>query len=130
MREEFLVLLLLAVPFLAGCSSNNKGKIEGTKWIPEATTIGETAIPAGAGELDFRSNGGLTGKIVGTKDGKMVELPFEGTYTLGVGDAVMFNLTRELAGRKTLAENIVINGDQLKMTDSDGTKTIPFKKEK
>lgn len=131
-----LVALLIAGPFLAGCSSNNKGKIEGTKWISEATTIKvkdkdkdkDENIPAGAGELEFRSDGGLTYKIdKKSKEDKLETKTAQGTYSLGIGDTVMFNFNKELEGRKTHSETIVIVGDQLKLTDSDGT-TIPFKR--
>ena len=52
---------------------------------------------------------------------------FNGTYTLGMGDGVTFNLTRELAGRKTHYEQCVIVEDRLTVSDSDGTK-INFSK--
>jgi uncharacterized protein YndB with AHSA1/START domain len=105
----FAVLLLFAF----GCSSSNKGKIEGTKWTSLATTVKGESLPAGARYLEF------------TKDSKMVYTtgtqPHTGTYSLGLGPAVTFNLEKEVDGRKVHPEKIVIDGDQLTLTESDGT---------
>jgi hypothetical protein len=46
-----------------------------------------------------------------------------------MGPAVTMNFDTELGGRKVHAEKIIINGDQLTMTDSDGTQ-LTFQKVK
>jgi hypothetical protein len=108
-RLLFAALLL----FSFGCSSSNKGKIEGTKWTSLAATVKGESLPAGARGLEF------------DKDSKMVyttgQQPYTGTYSLGMGPAVTFNLEKEVDGRKIHPEKIVIDGDQLTLTDPDGS---------
>jgi hypothetical protein len=105
----------------ANKASNNKGKIEGTKWSSEATTVKDIPIAAGTLKLEFR------------KDGTMKYLTPTGTYTgkysLGEGDSVTFNFDTKLAGRKEHTEKIVIKEGRLTMSDSDGT-TVTFAKQK
>jgi hypothetical protein len=107
------LLVLIAVALVAGCSAN-KGKIEGTKWTSEATTMKGQPIPAGALDLDFRSDGSLVYRA-GLQT-------YTGTYTLGTADTVVLNLDQPIAGLKTHAEKISIDGERLTMTDSDGSK--------
>lgn len=102
-------LLLLSL----GCSSNNKGRIEGTKWTSLAATVKAGAIPAGARYLEF----GKDGKMVYTADSQ----PSKGTYALGLGPTVTFNLEKEVDGRKIHPQKIVIDGERLTMTDPDGS---------
>lgn len=108
--------LCVAVLFTAGCSpgaSNNKGKIEGTKWENEATTIDGKEIPAGDVYLEF------------TKDGKLhfdnPKSANDGTYTLGSGDQVIFNFDKEFSGSKKHVETIKVDGDKLTLSDAKGT---------
>jgi hypothetical protein len=96
-----------------GCSSSNKGKIEGTKWNSNAANIKGQQIPAGALALEFRTDGRMIYRA-GPKT-------FTGTYSLGMGDTVTFNLEQPLAGRNTHSERITISGNSLTMVDSDGT---------
>ena len=121
MRVKFVVQLALVAALVCsfGCSSKNKGKIEGTKWSSEAATVKGQPLPAGALSLDFASDGKLVYKAGPTT--------FTGTYSLGFGDTVTLNLDQELAGRKKHAQKVVINGDRLTMSDSDGT-ALTFKK--
>jgi hypothetical protein len=116
----FLPLAALVLG-LTGCSSNNKGKIEGTKWNSNATNVKGKQIPAGMLRLEFTSDGKLTYNAG--------PVAFTGTYSLGGGDTVTFHLDQDLAGRKTHSEKITISGETLTMTDSDGT-SIPFTKVK
>jgi hypothetical protein len=115
MRRTHLPRLALAALLLwsLGCSSSNKGRIEGTKWTSLAATVKGEALPAGARSLEFR------------KDGKMVytvgSQPCNGTYALGLGPTVTFNLENEVDGRKIHPQKIVLDGDQLTMTDPDGS---------
>jgi hypothetical protein len=115
-----LVVLALALSAV-GCSSNNKGKIEGTKWTSDATTIKGQQIPAGALGLEFGSDGSLVYRTLMAR--------FTGKYSLGGGDTVTLHLDQDLAGRKEHSEKVVISGDKLTMTDSDGT-SITFSKQK
>ncbi|WP_157369801.1 META domain-containing protein [Zavarzinella formosa] len=103
---------------MAGCSTN-KGKIEGTKWTSNATTIQGKTVPAGALTLSF----GADGKLVYT-GGQTI---WTGKYSLGMGDYVTFNTDQDLGGHKSNAERISINGNVLTMKDSDGT-SITFTK--
>jgi hypothetical protein len=115
MRSSGLFRCLAVAMFLfaVGCSSNNKGKIEGTKWTSAAATVKGAVVPAGAIGLEFRGDGGL--------EFKMGPMSFTGTYSLGSGNAVTLKLEKELSGRKIHTETVEINGDNLVMIDSDGT---------
>jgi hypothetical protein len=113
-RVAFVAALVCSL----GCNSNNKGKIEGTKWTSLATSMnvkgkGMTEIPAGLLKLEF------------TKDGKVAytvgPMVLHGTYSLGWGDSVTLRFDQELEGRKTHTEKVTISGDKLTMTDTDGT---------
>ena len=111
LRVACLAALLLA----CGCSSSNKGKIEGTKWSSKAAT------PAGQVHLEFQADGKMVYKIGAETH--------TGTYGLGMGPSVTMNFDTELTGRKTHVEKIIINGDELTMTDSNGTQ-VAFQKVK
>lgn len=106
--------LVLAVLFLAGCDSNNKGKIEGTHWVSQASTFKGRSVPAGTLKLSFYKDGGLSYQAG--------PLTFNGKYTLGMGDTIIFHLDKELAGNKTHHQKCVIVEDRLTVTDGDGTK--------
>lgn len=93
--------------FACGCSSSNKGQIEGTKWTSQ-TTVGTM-------QLEFAKDHKLVLKR-GTEAHK-------GTYALGMGPAVTLTFEDDYEGRKIHAEKIVINGDQLTITSSNGTQT-------
>src|SRR6516162_8134504 len=94
------VPLIAAVLFVTGCSSNNKGKIEGTKWSSNATNVKGAPVPAGMLRLEFATDGKLTYSAGPTT--------LTGTYSLGGGDTVTFHLDQEVQGRKTHAEKITI----------------------
>src|SRR5690242_6756170 len=85
------LVLLVAVLFSCGCASNNKGKIEGTKWTSVASTVKGRAIPAGALGLEFNSDGSMAYKI-----GPM---SLAGTYSLGSGDSFTFKFNQDLGGK-------------------------------
>lgn len=104
--------LLISFLFTVGCSSgasNNKGKIEGTKWDNETATIEGKEIAAGSVYLEF------------SKDGKLIFGENEGTYTLGSGDQVTFNFDKEVSGRKSHVETVKVSGEKLTLSDSKGT---------
>lgn len=107
------LVLLLLIFGAVGCSSSNKGKIEGTKWSSIAATVKGQAVPSGTLQLEF----GTDNKLV-YRAGPQT---FNGTYSLGSGDSLTMHLTQELAGRKDHTEKVAIVGDKLTMTDSDGT---------
>ena len=113
--------LMAMVLFLTGCSSNNKGKIEGTKWSSNATTVKDKALPAGVLALEFAADGKLVYQAGPVR--------LTGTYSLGGGDSVTFNLDQDLAGRKNHVEKITISDNTLTMRDSDGT-SVSFSKVK
>src|SRR4051794_12256274 len=110
-------VLLGAVLLTCGCKSNNKDKIEVTRWTSQATTFRGQQLPAGTLELAFGGDGKLiytVHPVSGTRS-----QTFKGTYSLGMADMVTFYLEEELAGSKTHVETIVITGNQMTMTDSD-----------
>jgi hypothetical protein len=106
----FVVMLVLC---LAGCSSDNKGKIEGTKWASQATTVKGTTLPAGALRFEFGTDGKMKYHI-----GPQT---LTGTYSLGTGSSVTFTLDQAIEGRKTHLQKITISGKQMTMKDTDGT---------
>lgn len=123
------LLLLVPLVCLMGCTSENKGKIEGTRWRSEAGSVTSHSpvtsgrvvhLQEGYMELDFQNDGGLF-YIIG---GKL----YTGKYTLGMGNVVILRLEEPLAGLKTHSEKIVIEGKRLTMTDTDGT-TLAFQKQ-
>src|SRR5262245_7602137 len=109
MRRAGMPWLVLAVVTLVttGCGSNNKGKIEGTKWISIASTVKGTSVPAGTLKLEFGSDGTLVYNA-----GPQT---FRGTYSLGSGNTITLKLDRELAGSKTHVQKVVIEDDRLTM---------------
>ncbi|HEY7424969.1 MAG TPA: hypothetical protein VH682_12130 [Gemmataceae bacterium] len=109
LRLAFAALLL----FSFGCSSSNKGKIEDSKWTSLAATVKGETLAAGARYLEFNKDS----KMVYTTDGQ----PHPGTYSLGLGPTVTFNLEKEMDGRKVHPQKIVIDGDRLILTDPDGS---------
>ena len=104
---------------LVGCSSNNKGKIEGTKWVSIQQMVKGQRLPEGTLALEFKSDG--------TMSYKAGPETYTGKYTLGSGDRVNLHLDRDLGGRKSHRQTVKINGNELEMIDSDGT-AAKFKK--
>ena len=90
--QAFLISSILPLMMLGALPSNNKGKIEGTKWSSIGKTINGNFIPAGSLKLEFGKDGSLN-YFAGPK-------VFKGTYSLGKGDKVTLKLTEPLAGRK------------------------------
>ena len=115
------IVLLPAILFICGCSSN-QGKIESTRWTSLAAEVKGQTLPAGALQLAFGGDSKVVVHAFAPTGGSPTS--YRGTYSLGIGDAVTLSLDRELAGSKTHVETIVIEGDRLTMTDSDGTKMI------
>jgi hypothetical protein len=115
----------------ARADSNNKGKIEDTKWTSLKATItlkdelkeDKIELPAGALKLEFGKDGKVT-----YRTGSQV---YSGTYTLGDGDMVTLNFEMKLGDSKEHKETITIDKDKesLTMTDKDGT-SLKFEKAK
>jgi S1-C subfamily serine protease len=99
-------------------TSNNRGKIEGTRWSSLAVTLGGKSLPADALKLEFSATGRAVYDIG--------EVTIRGTYSLGAGDAVTLTLD-EAAGNKTLVQTISIVGDRLTLREPDGT-VLTFRK--
>ena len=97
--------------------SNNRGKIEGTKWSSVRGWVKGLDVPAGTLKLDFAADGRLRYDTPGGV--------FTGTYSLDSGDTVTFHLDRPLAGARQHAQRVVVNGNRLTVSDSDGT-TLDF----
>jgi hypothetical protein len=112
-------VVLLAVLIACGCDSNNKGKLEGTKWSSDRATIKGKFIPAGTLFLDFRKDGTLAGYF----DRQQIS----GTYSLGWGDRVSLRLDQTLITGRNHTESVVIDRDSMTMTDADGTR-MTFRK--
>lgn len=108
MRMAVVALLVVA----AGCSSN-KSKIEGT-WSSVAATINGEDHPEGVRRLQFGKDGHLFYTVLGKL--------YKGSYSLGMGPAVTFTLEQDLDGRKIHAHRIMIEGEQLTLSSSDGSK--------
>lgn len=105
------LLLATSVLLLAGCVSNNRGKIVG-KWVSTPLTIKGEPLPPGALWLIFAADGKV--------EARAGERTFTGTYALGKGYQVTLKFTEPLAGRRKHQETIVVDGDELQMMDSDG----------
>ncbi len=112
-KDIVRLLLVALIFFMAGCESNVKGKIEGTKWTSKAATIKGKSVPAGFLQLEFGSDAKLIYRA-GSET-------YTGTYTLGFGDSLTMHLDRALAGSKTHTETVLVYSDSLTMTDLDGT---------
>lgn len=106
-------IVVLFALLAAGCSSENQGKIEGTKWSSVETTVGGKSLPAGARTFAFTEDGSVT-CVAG-------ENSWSGTYSLGRGQDVILKMDQTIAGRKKHIETVAIEGDRMTMTDSDGT---------
>jgi hypothetical protein len=112
--RRYAALALCLLPFLAcGCPSNNKGKIEGTKWTSESAVMKGLQLSSGAVYFDFRKDYTLICRF-GSKR-------IKGTYSLGWGDWVTLRLDEALPTGKVHTETVVIKGEHMTMTDSDGT---------
>lgn len=114
--------LLVLILFTAGCrQSDNTGKLEGTSWTSDPSTLKGQYLSPGALGLDFRADGTMVYRARGQT--------FTGRYSLGSGPLVTFFLDEALGESKVHTESIVIIGDSLTMTDGDGTE-IKFRKQK
>jgi hypothetical protein len=116
-----LAAAAVALLSATGCGSNNKDKIEGTAWSSLAVDLKGKRLPAGWLRLEFGADGRLAYQIESAVHA--------GTYALGWGDNVALKFDEPLANRKNHTEKIVVAGDRLTMTDSDGA-AVEFEKVK
>jgi hypothetical protein len=107
-----VALLFLVALALSGCSSNNKGKLEGTKWRSDSGVVEGETVPAGTVTVEFRKNGTLTMRV----DGHQIE----GKYTLGVSNWVTLSLDEEFGHSTSYTALVLIQGDKMTMNDGDG----------
>lgn len=120
MRPAFLARMALAAALIVvvGCS-DNKGKIEGTTWAWVDITAKSDDKSVAERRLNFDKDGHLFYTVFGRH--------YKGNYTLGMGPAVTFTLEEDLDGRKIYAHKLVVEGNQLMLTDADG-KMLTFYK--
>jgi hypothetical protein len=127
-RLMFLAAFVLVVPPMGIAfpdrkpDSNNKGKIEGTKWSSVEGTVKGVKLAAGTLKLEFSKDGKMAYDIL------ILAKRLTGTYTLGGGDKVILNLDEQLAASKTHEESVTIRNNILTMTDTDGTR-LDFEKQ-
>src|SRR5262245_20112932 len=99
MRTAVRVLVVLAVTVTltgAGCESNNKGKIEGTKW---KGTI--AAVPGSSMQMEFLADGRLNLYLFAPGVRKTIA----GKWSLSMGDYVdLTDLSEPLSGRTSHRE--------------------------
>jgi hypothetical protein len=108
-----------ALLVLSGCSSENTGKVEGTKWSNTAYTHQGKQVPAGVMTWTFGKDGSFKMSSIG--------MNISGTYSLGFGQNYVLNLNQAIDGSKKVGGKMEIKGNTMKLTDPDGT-TISFKK--
>lgn len=124
MMRPIQVLRLLGLVVLAGaagCSSDNVGKLEGTSWRCDQSTVqiqsgGKSQsvnVPEGFLMLEFRGDGSMVYGVGGQN--------YTGKYSLGPGKTVTFHLDRPLAGRNSHIESIEVDGEKMTVSDMDGT---------
>lgn len=116
-----VAVALLAVG-MSGCESNNVGLLEDTKWgsayVPDFKGITGRGVTM---SLTFHADE----RFVMGVSGPAVHQMINGKWKLGWADNVtLYDLTPELGGRSTHTEKVVVSGDTLTMSDSDGTKIV------
>ena len=96
------LLVVSSALFVVGCGSSNKGKIEGTKWVNMA----------GLGNVEFGADGSLS-YMVRAKT-------YKGTYELGSGRKVTFNLTENMQGTDSKVYVVQVSIDEEDDLDAQG----------
>jgi hypothetical protein len=118
-RHVLVGTFALCLLVLAGCQSNNKGKIVG-KWETTAPIPGAELSPGAKLAMEFTSDNRITldAFIVGNAPVSHTSA----TYRLGFGDTVYVDNYNPPLDSKTTSsvEQITINGDELKMKDENG----------
>jgi hypothetical protein len=113
-RLIFTTVLIIACLAASGCtSSNNRGKVEGTKWSSVAQTIHGEPKPEGYYVLEFAPDKTFTYQCENFK--------LTGSYKLGQGDEVTMHYDGLKAGKRSQLETVRVRGDELEIVDTDGT---------
>jgi len=107
--------------------SNNKGKLEGTKWSSKAFEVAgpnntKITLPAGACVVEFKADMKLTMVM---KDQKGPET-INGTYVLGPGDEVTLTPDKGQKVSEVLTVKIVVKGDEMTLTGLLGGQALEF----
>ena len=107
-------VVLVACVVAVGCkSSNNRGRVEGTKWTSVAQTIHGEPKPEGYYVLEFAADKTFTYQCESFK--------LTGSYKLGQGDEVTMHYDGLKAGKRSQLETVRVRGEELEITDTDGT---------
>ncbi|HKA05669.1 MAG TPA: hypothetical protein VKD71_00335 [Gemmataceae bacterium] len=110
--RTMVLLIVCAVAF--GCkSSNNRGRVEGTKWLSVAQTIHGEQKPDGYYILEFAADKTFTYQCENFK--------LTGSYKLGQGDEVTMHYDGLKAGKRSQLETVRVKGEELEIVDTDGT---------
>jgi hypothetical protein len=107
------VLVMSLICLAAGCSSNLKGRIEGTTWTSLPGLVKGRSLPANFMRLEFAKDGTMSYKV-GPRT-------MTGRYNLNLSDYLTLDLDEEVSGKKSHVEEVVITGETLTMKDLDGT---------
>jgi len=103
-------------------ASNNKGKLEGTKWASDEVTVQGLKMPKGAFVVAFEKDGTFVQEV------KAPDLPArtaKGTWSLGSGDDVIMegeDPERKIKAKETV--QVVIKGDKATVTSKAGSLTF------
>ena len=114
-----LLACACALALAAGCSSQNKGKLEDTRWESVPTTLKNVELKQGDRVLVFEKED----LVYVVKDARGEERTLTGKWEYNSGHFVTLKFDQTLNDRKRHVEKIVVSpeGDRLTMTDSDGT---------
>jgi len=103
-------------------ASNNKGKLEGTKWSSDALQVQDQKMPAGMMVVEFNKDGTVVQTLNPPKGPAETK---KGVYSLGSGDDV--TIENDSQDRKTKMKEtaqLVINGDTMTVTFKQGSMTF------
>lgn len=111
-----LAILILALVggcgFMPQAGSNNKGKLEGTRWVNEPGVFVGIPLIRGAFTMDFRGDG--------TFYWRFSDKTFTGTFSYGPENLIFFTLSEPFLNRTDWKEHITISGDTMIMGGEDG----------
>lgn len=124
LKHRFRVLVFLGLAFgVLGCASNNKGKIEGTKWKSQSVIVNGFKLPPIPFERwEFRTDGSVTRNMA---NGLGV---FTGRYSLGFGDSISIKWD-DPTDLQTDTKQFVISGEQLTIIDANNDQMILIKEQ-
>lgn len=122
LRAASLLAVAAVAVGQAGCESNNVGLLEDTKWssayVPDFKGISGRGVTM---TLTFHADG----KFGMGVSGPAASMNISGKWKLGWGSYVtLSDLSMPLGGVTAHTESVVVAGDTLTMSDSDGTKIV------